>query len=103
MAENGLDKRAIGMVGSIQRKADEAGLLEYCKKNHFPVGFYTEQELLAVPGSFTSSEFVRSVTGVDNVCERAAMVGASRLLVRKTAKNGVTAALAAEEMEVTFG
>ena len=103
LAENGLDKRAIGMVGSIQRKADEAGLLEYCKKNHFPVGFYTEQELLAVPGSFTSSEFVRSVTGVDNVCERAAMVGASRLLVRKTAKNGVTAALAAEEMEVTFG
>ena len=56
-----------------------------------------------MPGSFTSSEFVRSVTGVDNVCERAAMVGASRLLVRKTAKNGVTAALAAEEMEVTFG
>lgn len=103
LAENGLDKRAIGMVGSIQRKADEAGLLEYCKKNRFPVNFYTEQELLAVPGSFTSSEFVRSVTGVDNVCERAAMVGASRILVRKTAKNGVTAALAAEEMEVTFG
>lgn len=63
LAENGLDKRAIGMVGSIQRKADEAGLLEYCKKNQFPVNFYTEQELLAVPGKFY-------VIGVCALCDR---------------------------------
>ena len=56
-----------------------------------------------MPGDFTPSPFVESVTGVDNVCERAAMLGAERLLVRKCAKNGVTVAVAAEAWEVDFG
>ena len=43
------------------------------------------------------------VTGVDNVCERAAMLGAEKLILHKTAVNGVTVALAAEKMEVRFG
>ena len=43
------------------------------------------------------------MTGVDNVCERAALLGADRLLVRKTVRNGVTVAVAAEKTEVRFG
>ncbi len=56
-----------------------------------------------MPGDFTPSAFVASVTGVDNVCERAALLGAERLIVKKTAWNGVTVALAAEKTEVRFG
>lgn len=102
LEENRIDKRAIKMASSIDLKAEEQGLLEYCKENNWPVQFYSETELLFVEGDFTASEFVRSVTGVDNVCERAAMVGAERLLVRKTARNGVTVAIAAEKLEVNF-
>ena len=40
---------------------------------------------------------------MDNVCERAALLGAGRLLVRKTARYGVTVAVAAEDWEVRFG
>ena len=65
--------------------------------------FYSAEELLAVPGDFAVSEFVRSVTGVDNVCERAALLGADRLIVRKQALDGVTVALAGENVEVRFG
>ena len=54
-------------------------------------------------GDFTPSEFVREVTGVDNVCERAALLGAEKLIVRKTAGHGVTVAAAVEHWEVRFG
>ena len=102
-AENGLDTAAICGVYSIDLKQDEAGLLAACGRNRWPVHFYTAQQLRDVAGDFTPSDFVRSVTGVDNVCERAALLGAEELIVQKTARDGVTVAVAAEHWEVRFG
>ena len=102
-AENGLDTAAIRGVYSIDLKQDEAGLLDACERNNWPVHFYTAQQLRGVAGDFTPSDFVRSVTGVDNVCERAALLGAEKLIVQKTARDGVTVAVAAEHWEVRFG
>ena len=52
-------------------------------------------ELRSAPGQFTPSSFVQSVTGVDNVCERAAVLDAGgNLFYPKFACNGVTFALA---------
>ena len=102
-AENGLDTAAICGVYSIDLKQDEAGLLAACEKNNWPVHFYTAQQLRGVAGDFTPSDFVRSVTGVDNVCERAALLDAEKLIVQKTARDGVTVAVAAEHWEVRFG
>ena len=102
-AENGLDTAAICGVYSIDLKQDEAGLLAACEKHRWPVHFYTAQQLRDVAGDFTPSDFVRSVTGVDNVCERAALLDAEKLIVQKTARDGVTVAVAAEHWEVRFG
>ena len=102
-AENGLDTAAIRGVYSIDLKRDEAGLLAACERNGWPVHFYTAQQLQEAEGDFTPSDFVRSVTGVDNVCERAARLGAEKLIVQKTARDGVTVAVAAEHWEVRFG
>ena len=102
-AENGLDTAAIRGVCSIDLKQDEPGLLAACEKNNWPVHFYTAQQLRDVAGDFTPSDFVRSVTGVDNVCERAALLDAEKLIVQKTARDGVTVAVAAEHWEVRFG
>ena len=98
-----LDIRAVGSVSSIDLKQDEAGLLEYCSELNITPKFHTAEELRAVPGEFTASPLVLKVTGVDNVCERAALLGADRLLVKKQAAGGVTVALAAENTEVRFG
>ena len=98
-----IDRRAVKSVASIDLKAEEQGLLQFCAERKLPVSFYTAGELNAVPGDFTPSDFVRSVTGVDNVCERAALIGAEQLIVRKTPRNGVTVAVAAEHWEVHFG
>lgn len=102
-AENRLDLRAVSGIFSIDLKKDEPGLLQACRENGWDATFYPAQQLQAVPGEFTASSFVASVTGVDNVCERAAMVGAERLLVSKTAIDGVTVAVALEHWEVHFG
>ena len=101
--ENHLDLRAVCGVYSIDLKKDEAGLLAACREHNWPVQFYTAEQLQAVPGEFTKSQFVASITGVDNVCERAALCGAERLLVKKTAIGGVTVAVAVEHWEVRFG
>lgn len=103
LRENGLDPKSVKCVASIDLKAQEPGLLEFCREKGLPAEFYTSEELMDVPGHFAPSEFVRGVTGVDNVCQRAAMLGAETLLVEKTVCGGVTVAVAAEHWEVRFG
>ena len=101
---HGIDLRAVRRAASIDRKADEPGLIAFCGEMGWPLSFYSAAELEIVPGELvTPSSFVKEVAGVDNVCERAALLGAERLIVKKTARNGVTVAVAAERREVRFG
>ena len=67
------------------------------------MSFYSAEVLRAIPGQFSGSKFVASVTGVDCVCERAALAGAQQLIVKKYARDGVTVAVALENWEVHFG
>lgn len=98
----GIAEEAICAVGSIDLKAEEPGLLAYCRHKKLPVKFYTAEELRRVPGEFPASGFVSSVTGVDNVCQRAAMLGAQTCIAEKTAMDGVTVALAEINWEAVF-
>ena len=69
-----------------------------------PFETFTGEELNAVPGEFTPSSFVRQVTGVDNVCERSAVLasGQGRLIQKKTGGCGVTTALAVRNWRIRF-
>ena len=102
LEESGAAPGAVKLAASIDLKRDEPGLFSFCEQRGWPLRFYTAAELAAVGGDFTPSAFVRQVTGVDNVCERSALLGAEQLLVKKTARDGVTAALAIEHWEVRF-
>ena len=101
--EHRVDPRAVRAAASIDLKRDEQGLADCCALMGWPLSFYSAERLRAVPGQFSASALVERVTGVDNVCERAAMLGAERLVVEKTALDGVTVAAAAEHWEVCFG
>lgn len=94
LAQEKLDIRAIKQVTSIDLKADEPGLLAFCQAYNLPFITYTSGQLQGLEGDFSSSAFVSAVTGVDNVCERAALAQGGRLLVQKQAINGVTVAVA---------
>ena len=97
-----LDEAAVGAVCTIDRKGDEPGLLAFCRRRGLPLSTYAPRELAALAGDFTPSAFVAKTVGVDNVCERAAMMAGGRLLVPKTARDGVTAAVAALPYTVCF-
>lgn len=100
--EYSLDRRAVKQVCSIDLKADEEGLLSFCEKNGWQKVFYSAEQLKGVSGEFSSSKFVAQVTGTDNVCERAAMIGAKRLTVTKQVINKVTVAVAEEGKVICF-
>ena len=63
--------------------------------NRIPFLTYSAEELKQVKGDFQESSFVKEKTGVDNVCERSAVLAAGGPLVfHKYARTGVTFALA---------
>ena len=102
--EADIDKKAISRVASIDLKAREQGILEWCRESGIPFAVYPAEVLNDVEGSFTSSAFVKETTGVDNVCERSALLASDggKLIQRKTAVDGVTAALAVREWRIHF-
>lgn len=105
LAEEGVPVRALVQAASIDLKKEETGILELCKSYGIDFVTYTAKELAQVNGAFEPSDFVKQTTGVDNVCERAALLAAGehgRLLRKKAAANGVTAALAVREWELCF-
>ena len=99
MEGSGVDPHAIKGVATIDLKADEEGLLEFCNAHGWKLETYSAGELEKAEGDFSVSQFVSTITGVDNVCERSAVTGSKggRIIRGKTAGNGITMALAAEE------
>lgn len=103
--ETGLLTESVCGVASIDIKKEEEGLLEFCADHGWDIDFYSSDELTEVPGDFSGSEMVKSVTGVDNVCERSAALkagadcgpAAGSIVVKKMAENGVTMAVAMKE------
>ena len=84
-------------------KKNEDGLLLFCKENNLPLFTYSAEELMRLDGEFSSSEFVKKTIGADNVCERsAALCSDGEIIVRKTAENGVTLAIAQANVEIDF-
>ena len=94
LEENGLREDALCTVATIDRKKDEPGLNQLCAELNLPMSVYSAEILGMQEGHFSDSERVAEAVGVGNVCERAcAAAGADRILVPKTARNGMTAAI----------
>ncbi len=93
-ALTGYEPQAVAQVATIDLKKNEPGLLAFCAARNLPLSVFSAAELEQATGEFTPSAFVKGVTGVDNVCERAAVCAGGTVLVPKQAKNGVTVAVA---------
>lgn len=98
-------REAIKVIVSIDLKKEEPGLLTYAADMGLEFHTYPSTQLKEVPGDYTDSVFVAEVTGVGNVCERAAMLeifhaGGGRLILGKQTWNGVTVALAERDWKV---
>lgn len=104
LEQNNLWQQAVQKICSIDLKKEEPGLLAFCAEHGILLEIYDAETLRNLEGEFTVSTFVRQVTGVDNVCERSAIAGSQNgnILIPKTAKNGVTVAVALDEVKISF-
>ena len=112
LSENDLSLEDIAEIATIDLKQKEYGLVLFAQKEKIRLTTYTAEELAKVEGDFSGSDFVKNVTGVDNICERAAVLtaqgaflaaqGASCLVVRKSCGDGVTAAVARRSLRLRF-
>ena len=96
---------AINALASIDKKANEKGILEFAKKYDLPFNTYSAEELNSLEGDFTKSDFVKSVVEVDNVCERSAVIESNGKLIRRKDTcdgAGVTVALAINDPNISW-
>ncbi len=95
--ENGIDLRDVGCIATIDIKKDEEGLKRLSQAWRVPLITFDAGVLAKAEGEFSHSDRVLEEVGVDNVCERAAAIAAGRcsqLIIKKTAENGMTVAVA---------
>ena len=71
-------------------------------RKQIPFMTYSAKQLQIQMGSFTASDFVEKVTGVDNVCERSVVASGAALLSGKRAENGVTTAVGEYQRSIVF-
>ena len=107
LKEQNLHPFSVAAIATIDLKKEEPGLLAAAEAFQIPVICYSTEELAAVQGDFSESAFVKQITGVGNVCERAALKAAQEkggyLICHKTIYDGVTAAAARIPWEnITF-
>lgn len=97
-----INSHRIKKITSIDLKKEEPGLVAAAKHWKLPFETFSSEELQKTEGEFSCSAFVNQITGVDNVCERSAVLGSRGgvLLIKKQAREGVTVACALEEWSV---
>jgi len=96
-------KEELFALASVDLKREEEGLQELAQFLQVPFLTYPAEILAKVAGEFHDSQFVEKVTGVSNVCERAAIYCAGEgamLEMEKTAGGGITAALASRNAQI---
>ena len=106
-----IDIRSIKAMGTIDLKRNETGLIDFAAQKKIPLHFFSAEELSLLEGDFTPSKFVSQITGVENVCERAAFMLAKSedaknlqecMVLPKSGKDGVTVSIMKIDWSVRF-
>ncbi len=99
-----LDLESVSAFASIDLKKEEDALQQLAKKYQAEFVTYPAEMLKQAECVSEGSAFVESVTGVDNVCERAARVCCpdGRLILPKQKLDGATLAVLARDVRILF-
>ncbi|MCR5844986.1 MAG: cobalamin biosynthesis protein [bacterium] len=102
LADNAIDPLSIALIASIDLKANEEGLLAFAASRRLELVTFDSETLNAQEGDFSSSGFVKGITGTDNVCARAAVAAGGEVVVGKTVVNGMTFALSKRSLTLAW-
>lgn len=100
---SGFEEQQICEIDSIDLKKEEEGLCLYAANRRIPFLTFSAEKLQKITCVSSHSAFVKQITGVDNVCERAAILAAGpkgKLLVPKQCMDRVTVAVAEREVKI---
>lgn len=88
-------------IATIDLKAKEPGLVEWCQRNQTPLRIISTKLLQERPWVTNASAWVRKNVGVDGVCEPCALLATHRgkLVLPKTTLDGVAVAVVEEIFE----
>ncbi|MEF2278455.1 cobalamin biosynthesis protein [Deinococcus sp. YIM 134068] len=89
-------------VATVDLKANEAGLLAFCKRHGLPLRVIAHADIEARPFVTQPSEWVQQNVGLPGVCEPCALIASprGRLIVPKMALNGVTVAVVEDRLHL---
>ncbi|MET0252539.1 MAG: cobalamin biosynthesis protein [Terrimicrobiaceae bacterium] len=92
------DRNEIRELATIDLKAQEPGLLEWCEENELFLRIIPQTLIEQRPWVANASSWVRENIGVDGVCEPCALLATfrGRLVLSKTSLNGVAIAIVEE-------
>ncbi len=100
--DSGVSILSLKAIASIDLKANEPAFIKFAESHNIPFLIYKAQDLQKLPGNFTSSQRVREITGVDNICERACVKAAGENAVLMRSKfiysSEITFALARSDL-----
>lgn len=101
--QNHFRKEALLFLSSIDLKEKEKGIISFSEENKIPFVTYNSETLIEVSGVISNSEFVKQNTGINCVCESAALRACEKgtLLIKKTVINHITLAIS-EDTAKTF-
>ena len=120
LARENIDPLSVVQIATIDVKKDEPAMKAAAARFGAALKVFDAVSLSACPGTFAHSDFVKKTVGVDNVCERSALLGAlteaghagetsgagsghpAHLIVRKTAADGMTMAAAVRDWRGHF-
>ena len=97
LRDNNITINDIYALATIDIKENESAIKAISNRYRIPVISFEAGILERAQGDFTPSDFVKDTVGVDNVCERAAVLAAgagATLICKKQKGDGITAAIA---------
>jgi cobalt-precorrin 5A hydrolase len=98
LALDGTPLDQVREVATIDLKADEAGLLAFCRDHALPLRVIARTDVAARAWVGRASDWVRQNVGVAGVCEPCALIASprGRLITGKTTLDGVAVAIVAD-------
>lgn len=96
--EAGMPIERVRLAGTVDLKADEAGLLRALEELDIPLRVVSSAEIETCAKDYSKSDFVIEKIGVGGVCEPAALISGrkTKLILKKQKYPGITIAIAQE-------
>jgi len=98
LADAGMSIDRVRLAGTVDLKAEEAGLLSALEELDIPLRVVSRAEIETCAKDYSKSDFVIDKIGVGGVCEPAALISGrkTKLILKKQKYPGITIAIAQE-------